>query len=646
MKKINAFYHLGFIVYFLGCSFQGQATHIVGGEITYECLGNDHYKINLVIFRDCDTGEAPFDNPASLGIFNRDNNLIREETMPLSNIDDTLELVLDDPCLAIPPNVCIHTTTYSKVIHLQSIPGGYQLAYQRCCRNEDIVNIVEPLETGATYSVWISEEALNVCNSSPQFKEWPPVYICSDYPISFDHSAIDAEGDSIVYALFTPLDGASPLLPMPQPPSSPPYNSVVWEAPFSLSNVMGGSNPLRIDPQTGLLTGTPTLLGTYVVGVFAREYRNGTLLSEIRRDFQYVVGICGRVTSSAFFTSTQDCDTSLVFNFDNTSQSQFFDFLWDFGDGNTSTFTFPSHEYQDTGTYTVTLIVDPNSACADTSKLDLSIYLRGIAVDIDDAFFVCAADTVEIRSSVVTQTGDSVTYTWTPDLNILSGQGTDYITVYSGADQEYVLTVENQYGCKGTARSIVNISEKTLVIDAKAIPSEVVEGGLVQLGTVTNNNNLSIIPYIDPLVDYSWASDPSISQGLNFAYVQAYPTEATTYYITAVNQHACKAMDSVSVTIIPPPCGDPYIFIPNAFTPNADGLNEILRVRGNNITEVHWVIYDRWGEKIFETTSLDKGWDGTYKGQLLPPDVYGYYLQCTCEGGGEFFKKGNVTLLR
>ena len=107
-----------------------------------------------------------------------------------------------------------------------------------------------------------------------------------------------------------------------------------------------------------------------------------------------------------------------------------------------------------------------------------------------------------------------------------------------------------------------------------------------------------------------------------------------------------RAIDSVTVRVVEFVCGPPSIYVPNAFTPNRDGVNEKLYVRANNIDQLYFVIYDRWGEKMFETQSLSSGWDGRYKGEPLPPDVYTYYLEATCEGGTTYFDKGNITLIR
>ena len=93
-------------------------------------------------------------------------------------------------------------------------------------------------------------------------------------------------------------------------------------------------------------------------------------------------------------------------------------------------------------------------------------------------------------------------------------------------------------------------------------------------------------------------------------------------------------------------CNEATVYLPTGFTPNGDGTNDVLYIRSNFVTEVYLTIYDRWGEKLFETNDIKNGWDGTYKGKKLDQGVYGYYMTFKCNNGQESFKKGNITLLR
>ena len=126
----------------------------------------------------------------------------------------------------------------------------------------------------------------------------------------------------------------------------------------------------------------------------------------------------------------------------------------------------------------------------------------------------------------------------------------------------------------------------------------------------------------------------------------AKPRTTTVYTVLTRNQFGCIDTDTVSVYIRPPVCGEPIVFIPNAFTPDRDGHNDEWKIEGNNITEMNVAVYNRWGQKIFESNDQTIGWDGTFQGKALPPDVYGYYVTLVCDDGSRLFKKGNLTLLK
>jgi gliding motility-associated-like protein len=112
------------------------------------------------------------------------------------------------------------------------------------------------------------------------------------------------------------------------------------------------------------------------------------------------------------------------------------------------------------------------------------------------------------------------------------------------------------------------------------------------------------------------------------------------YYIDDVSV-VCLNCDSDTVTTAPN-----NLFIPDAFSPNGDGNNDKLFVRGNNIQELYFAVYDRWGEKVFETTDKNNGWDGTYKGSSISGAVFVYYCKGKYTDGKEFKQKGDVTLVR
>ncbi|NNC94931.1 MAG: gliding motility-associated C-terminal domain-containing protein, partial [Chitinophagales bacterium] len=91
---------------------------------------------------------------------------------------------------------------------------------------------------------------------------------------------------------------------------------------------------------------------------------------------------------------------------------------------------------------------------------------------------------------------------------------------------------------------------------------------------------------------------------------------------------------------------DDDIFVPSAFSPNDDNLNDKFYIVSKNVASAYFAIYNRWGERVFETNDLSRGWDGTHKGELLNPDVFVYYLKGVFYDGESFLKKGNITLIK
>lgn len=124
------------------------------------------------------------------------------------------------------------------------------------------------------------------------------------------------------------------------------------------------------------------------------------------------------------------------------------------------------------------------------------------------------------------------------------------------------------------------------------------------------------------------------------------PENTITYTYIVSDTFGCVGSNTILIIVRDVICEDPYVFVPNAFSPNRDGLNDILYVRGDLLEKVEFAVYNRWGEKLFETKNKNTGWDGTYKGELCNPGVYVYYLDATCLGGVQYIHKGNVTLIR
>ncbi len=307
------------IVLFLFALFSWPTTlpakHLIGGEISYKCVGNGDYEITLQVYRDCLTDGADFDAEANFAIFQCDGTIDCTElaqgsqgftfTVPLDTVET---LNYPDPTCEL-PQLCVEQGTYRFRLSdydafLPNTNNSYYVVHQRCCRNESITNIATPEEFGSTFSIAITPTAQQVCNASPTFNDFPPVITCINELFEFQQTATDEDGDSLVFAFSAPLHGGgndvtrdnyeSCVGAIPNPPCPPPYATVPFVQPLYDAQFPFGDfeETIEIKPSTGLITGTPTLIGQFVAGISIQEYRNGILLSTSQREVQINVINC------------------------------------------------------------------------------------------------------------------------------------------------------------------------------------------------------------------------------------------------------------------------------------------------------------------------------------------------------------------
>lgn len=308
-----------FILLLISCVLPLKANHIVGSEAFYECRGQSTnlrtttFRVTLVLYRDKNQ-TAPLDASIDVGIYRRSNSLGRFQHHR-SMIENLRNATLDpinsaSPCVLAAGGLEVEKGYY---IFDVDLPWDYEymIVYQRCCRNAAINNIVAPSEKGIALNITISREAVQQCNNSPKFVNDPRLFICVNDNIKVDNSAIDADGDSLVYEFCAPFvaggqrgttggedqnacDGVRP--------SSlrciPPYEQVEFIGNFTVNKPIVGSPAPNIDRKTGIFAGKPTISGLFLVGICVKEYRNGVLIGEVIRDFQVLVADneqCNRV---------------------------------------------------------------------------------------------------------------------------------------------------------------------------------------------------------------------------------------------------------------------------------------------------------------------------------------------------------------
>jgi len=525
-----------------------QATHVVGGNLYYECLGNNNYRITFEMRRDCFNGapNAQFDDPASIAVYDGEGNLVQsigrfgQILIPFSSTD-TLNEVLTSECKVFGEDVCVHTTTYEDVVNLPANETGYVLVYQRCCRNNTLNNIIDPLEQGATYSVELTSEAMRLCNSTPQFIEWPDIYLCNNDWYRFDHSAIDSDGDSLVYGLCVPSVGGTIDDPRPIPASAPPHDQVVWAAPYNLQNMMGGVAPLRIDSETGMLSVRPDVIGQFLIGVCVKEYRDGELLSVVKRDFEFNTRLCNDSPRANFTAEpSPNCD-GLEVGFTNNSTSDR-EYLWYFDyDGDRSLISTqenPNFTYDESGLYRVRLEVT-DGECLDVFRQNVGVSARGdIIPDFKISSSSCDSDFKFSFEDMTVSSQRIIARDWQIDYGgfRVSKSRPEFTIRLPKEDRTAVITysVTGESGCVETiTRSIDLHFLETTFIDTDI--------------TICKGESTELTDIIDEDFEYNWTP----SQGLDLSDPRrpiASPTSTTNYVLSATDG-VCTVQLDVPVTV-------------------------------------------------------------------------------------------------
>ena len=696
-----------------------QAKHIVGGEITYKYVSTTGTIVRLAftmhIYRDCNAvGGAPLDPIAIIGIFVKDQSRIYQKISVDLKTSGKVSAPTY-PCL-IPPSVCVEEGFYEWQSDLPINTLGYTVEYQRCCRNNTITNINTPGEVGATYSVDITPLALQLKNSSPVFKSFPPTIVCGDQNLKFDHSASDAENDQIVYRFCFPLGGGGSMTQSdcagttPNPPCNPPGGiPISFKTPnYSFDAPLGGDPVVKIDPNTGLITGKPMVQGQFVVGVCADEYRDGKLLSSLRRDFQfnvadckptilakikadtvinknYIISACGvkaltisnlsfdrKYVSDSYFEiqlgatlkkftdwepsidfpdtgvfkgkfyinpGTDCADTiNITFNVFSAAKSNFgfkYDtcvagaiaFLdksfssngkiqkwkWDFGDGSSSILTNPTHLYKTPGFKSVLLTVVDNKFCTKDTALTFNWQPAPAIIVIEPtAYSGCTPLSVNYKN-ISSPIDSTYNILWSFSDTTTSNKISPSKTFNAPGDYSVNIKITSPIGCS-VSKNFPNIAKvrQGAKADFDFSPTKV---------TTFNNTVNFTDKSTNASLWYWYFNAKGYSQNQNPIYTFR-DSGLQKVKLIAANIYNCTD------TIIKFLDVEPLItyYLSNAFTPNNDNKNDVYR--GVGITEgiqgFKLSIWNRWGEKIFQTDNLLEGWNGKKNniGEDAPLGVY------------------------
>lgn len=724
-----------------------QAAHIIGGEMTYVCEGSDPdsqfnnlYTFTMKVYRDCQGGGAQFDSAPGAFTIGTVSVYLGNSTVEFDKIllDPPVITPIDsdnsNPCLIIPPNVCGEEGVYTFQISLPPSNESYHFVYQRCCRNNTISNIDDPGGAGSTYTIELTPLAQSECNSSPVFTNLPETVICVNEPLNIDNSAFDADGDQLVYSFCSPLTGGTNMNVAPDPDAPPPFDGVQFVLPdYSALNPFGGTPQVIIDAFSGMMTGTPTEQGQFVVGICVQEFRNGELLSTIQRDYQFNVAFCEPTVTAEIEGSVNGDDVLMVqscvdstFTFINESTDvQFIDsYVWTFDIPGNQPLSFDTRDVTVTlpgpGNYLGSMIVNPGFDCSDTVNLDITI-TPPINPVFEFDYDTCVAgpvdftDLTSLTNPTITdwdwEFGDGELSDETNPSHMYEDPGiipvtltvTDSIGCTESITEDItwfpvppliIIEPSTFIGCPPSEIEFVNLSSP--IDDTYDIQWSFGDGGVdtsispiytyntpgtfdvsieitSPIGCFTSQSFPNLIS-IDslPIADFTFTpekadnfepevqfTDQSIRAAAwewTFGEFGSTISQNPSYVfpdtgmipVQLVITHRFGCLD----TLIQFVDVEPKItyFLPNAFTPNEDGKNEFFRGGGffRGIRDFNMKIMNRWGGIIFETQDPMEAWNGRKmnSGRLSPNGVYLVYVSYTGPRGMPNEHKGYVTLIR
>jgi len=235
-----------------------------------------------------------------------------------------------------------------------------------------------------------------------------------------------------------------------------------------------------------------------------------------------------------------------------------------------------------------------------------------------------------IGDSVLFSASGGTSYNWQPAASFANPNASSTKGIISTSGN-YSVTISEQ----------VCFSDTTINILVTAFSRPQVE--IVKSNDVNCSNDSSILK-ASGASTYDWTPSSQVVRYMGDQ-VTVKPQLGTVFYVMGTDMNGCRNVDSILVNFINE--GDQKLFVPDAFTPNGDGLNDVFRpIFSGPAKNYEFSIYNRWGELVFRTTTPGLGWNGYFRNKIQPGDVFVYYIQA--EGGcnGKFFKKGTFVLIR
>ncbi len=354
------------------------------------------------------------------------------------------------------------------------------------------------------------------------------------------------------------------------------------------------------------------------------------------------VGIAGNTPirilgAQPFFSADRKsfCDSGTVFFTNYTlTNDPIVSSVWDFGDGITSTDKDAIHTFRQPGLYIVSLNVNTQSGCTQSITDTIRVY-RTPVPSINSDSIVCINSALLLKG-LLSAPDSTATYNWNLGNGTTSTQVNNTVTYTKEGIYPVTFEAVNILGCKGSTLKNIVVPPLPVITVASNIVVPVGAGITIP------------ITYTPGTKSYNWTPTEGLSC-IDCAAPVAYPKKTTNYTVNVTDSNGCVAKATFTLTVV---CNENNYFVPNTFSPNGDGNNDVFFPRGNNINRIQSMrIFSRWGEMIFEkknfsANSAADGWNGTYKGKAAPADAYVYIVEFICENGSIIPFRGNVTLIR
>ena len=564
---------------------EAKASHIMGVDITYECVTGCIIRVHWSGYGDCDgiTFGLPaigFDNPPGcptdptpignwspfVQVPNNNGVMDYPEVTPVC---PTIQTTCENPASPI-SGVRLFSTFRDYNICNATPNCIFTITWTSCCRNPDITSLQNAASQGMYVGSTTINTGLGTCNSSPQFNNLPTPYICAGQPFTFNQGAVDPEGDSLVYSLGPCYDG----------PGAPvPYNPG-----FSANAPMGPSWAVSINPFTGDVTVIPNPNGAVQVGVicvYVEEYRNGVLINTIVRDIQMNVIPCPNNqlptalvtnvvggTQTGPFAVTVCAGTQLSFDIPSNDPNAA-DILTMFWNQAFPTATFAQTGFpgvQDTivgtnpsATFSWTppsqgvfsfVITIKDDACPilGTNQFSITITVNGGLIGSNAAVQTTGCSDVIFTANPGAGGTGPYTYQWFGNGNLNINPGINLQTfphIYPGPGiYNYQVLITDAYGCEGLIDSTITI----------------INGPTADAGpdiSLCSSYNIPIGQAGMPGTTYNWTP----ATGLNNAnianptvnIVNPGPGPMTYNYTLTADDGLCQAVDFVTLVVYPIP---------------------------------------------------------------------------------------------